>query len=373
LAIDPNTPGRVLAVDAPEFATHGSGQLIAFTAPPGANPDSLTFNYLTSPATANTAPGPTHTGHYRNPVVLSDARVVAAHAAEQGESGNLGTRIAPNPKYNFRIRLLANGADGFLAPGAALTPGISKAIQYYDPDELVSYSGALWELSPVEVRARSVPPLSVEAALEAPEAAAFSAESVSVAAFKADIAQRGLALLVMRNVTARDRADKQQPFNLRVPGGVQTLGAAGRIYDISHFQMLQGDQVRGIGTPADPKPGRRVLASWLHEPALGTLNLPDPTGPSGSVPIASDGSVAVLVPARRALTWQSTAPDATPVVRERFWLTAQPGEIRTCDGCHGVNTANQAGAIAASNSPLALRQLLVRWKAQVNEFRNGFE
>ena len=36
--------------------------------------------------------------------------------------------------------------------------------------------------------------------------------------------------------------------------------------------------------------------------------------------------------------------DGTPVVRERYWITAQPGEVRACDGCHGVNTTNQAGA-----------------------------
>ena len=44
------------------------------------------------------------------------------------------------------------------AAGGELTGGISKNISYWDPDVLVSYSGPLWELSPVEVRARNVPP-----------------------------------------------------------------------------------------------------------------------------------------------------------------------------------------------------------------------
>ena len=370
LTLDPSVPGRLLAIDPPEFSTHASGQIIAFSGAPSANPDGIQASYLTHPSTGGTVPGPNHTGHYRNAIVLGDGRVISAHATEQGVAANLGTRAAPNPNHKFRLRLLQTGAGGYLVPGTLLTAGISKNISYYDPDVLVSYSQPLWELSPVEVRARSVPPASVEQPLAAPELQAFSLEAVNVAAFKADIAARGLALLVMRNVTTRDRADKQQPYNLRVPNGTQSIGSAGQVYDISHFQMLQGDQIRGIGGSDSPRPGRRVLANWMN---LGALNLPNPGGPTASVPIASDGSVAVLVPSQRALTWQSTAPNGTPVVRERFWLTAQPGEIRTCDGCHGVNTASQNGGVAATNSPLALRQLLVRWKQQTSEFRNGFE
>jgi len=29
----------------------------------------------------------------------------------------------------------------------------------------------------------------------------------------------------------------------------------------------------------------------------------------------------------------------TPVVRERYWLTFQPGEVRVCAACHGVGSA----------------------------------
>ena len=34
-------------------------------------------------------------------------------------------------------------------------------------------------------------------------------------------------LMTTRALTTRDRADRQQPYNLRVPGGVQTTGAGG--------------------------------------------------------------------------------------------------------------------------------------------------
>ena len=60
--------------------------------------------------------------------------------------------------------------------------------------------------------------------------------------------QQGLALIVGHNVTTRDRSDKQQPFNLRVAGtATQTLGAGGKIYDVSHLQLFQADQIRGLG------------------------------------------------------------------------------------------------------------------------------
>jgi hypothetical protein len=374
---DPAAPGTFLGIDAPEFGTHGAGQIVRFGAAAGSNPDLTSVVYLTPRSTRGTAVAPDHSGHYRNPIKLADGTLIAAHDPTIGEAGNNGTRANPDPRYKFRLQRLAlNGAT--LEPVEALTPGngISKTLSFYDPDVLVTYNGPLWELSPVEVRARPVPPQLVESVnLATPEAQAFADEQVNPVQFRNFLRNRGLALLVMRNVTTRDQADKQQPFNLRVPGGAQTLGAGGTIYDISHFQMFQGDQIRGIGGSANPNLGRRVIAQAMHDSALGVLNLPNASGPAGSVPIASDGSVAVIVPTRRALSWQSTATDGTPVVRERFWITAQPGEIRTCDGCHGVNSRNQANqAGAAQNSAIALRLLLARWKLLQGElFVDGFE
>jgi hypothetical protein len=50
-------------------------------------------------------------------------------------------------------------------------------------------------------------------------------------------------------------------------------------------------------------------------------------------------------------------------VRERVWITVQPGEIRVCGSCHGNNTKDQAGNTEPTNKPLALRTLLQAWKA----------
>ncbi len=62
------------------------------------------------------------------------------------------------------------------------------------------------------------------------------------------------------------------------------------------------------------------------------------------------------------MTWQLTAPDGAPVVRERNWVSFAPGEIRVCASCHGVNTADQAGSAPPENPPEALRTLLEEWK-----------
>jgi hypothetical protein len=83
---------------------------------------------------------------------------------------------------------------------------------------------------------------------------------------------------------------------------------------------------------------------------------------AGSVTIASDGSVAAFVPARRAMTWQIVGPAGVGVVRERIWVTFQPGEVRVCASCHGLNNISQAGGTEPINTPEALRKLLLDWK-----------
>jgi hypothetical protein len=374
---DPAAPGHYIGVDAPEFYTHASGQIIRIDAAPSVNPATMTAQYLTPRSTVNFydgTPPADFTGHYRNPLPLADGRMLAAHTSESRSAGNDGTRANPVPRYQFRLKRLAT-SGGFLAPVENLTPGISKTISYFDPDVQVSYNGPLWELSPVEVRARTAPPTTAFV-LQAPEQQAFTLENVNVDAFRNYLRANGLAVLVMRNVTSRDDADEQQPYNLRVPGGVQTIASgATTIYDIAHMQFFQGDQVRGVGGTASPSDGRRVLAQVMHDPVAQLANAPNPGGPAGSAPILADGSVALFVPALRAMAWHSTKPDGSPVVRERYWISFQPGEIRACDGCHGVNQHNQAGQAAATNTATALRELLARWRDREIDliFANAYE
>jgi Hydrazine synthase alpha subunit middle domain/WD40-like Beta Propeller Repeat len=376
---DPTTPGRYYGIDAPEFYTHASGQLVRIDAAPSTNPNLVGATWLNPRSNVNFSPDydpqpqpGDFTGRFRNPLPLSNGQVIAAHATEWREAGNDGTRANPLPRYQFRLKALVAAPGNQLVAGANLTPGISKSVSYWDPDVEVSYNGPMWELSPVEVRARAVPPVT-GFQLRAPEQAAFSAENVNVEAFRDYLRANGLALLVVRNATTRDRADKQQPYNLRVPGGTQTIGSGGQLYDIAHMQFFQADQIRGMSAGG----GRRALAQPLHDGPAVHANGPNAAGPVGSTAIASDGSVAAFVPAQRALAWHSTTPAGVPVVRERYWISFQPGEIRACDGCHGVNQQNQANpsAPAAVNTPQALRQLLARWRdRQVDQiFSNGVE
>lgn len=365
LAEDPQVPGRFLAINAPEFRTHASGQIIAIHAPPSTNARDLTVQFLTPRSTRNYyagTPPADFSGHFRNPLPLADGQLIAAHTSEAREAGNDGTRSMPNVRYKFRLKRLA-ASGGSYVPVENLTPdpGIVKAISYWDPDVLVSYNGPLWELSPVEVRPRAVPPSTVES-MDTPELAAFAAAGVDREQFRAFLRRFDLALMVTRNVTTRDVADRQQPFNLAVPGGVQSVTAAGMVYPVTSTQFFQADQIRGIGGQASPQAGRRPLAQPMHDPS--SLRFaPIAAGvPAGGAKIAVDGSIAAFVPARRAMTWQLSAANGDAVVRERYWITAQPGEIRACDGCHGVNRLDQLGRPPAQNAPQALTNLLLWWR-----------
>lgn len=360
---DPVNPNEFIGIDAPEFGTHASGQIVRLlNVSPGKNADNMTIKYVTDkttkfPVAEGQTPPASHSGLYRDPLVLSDGSVVSAHTFATEPDRNIGTSALPKSRYDYRLRTLKMLANGVWTADQPLTNGIQKSVKYYDPDTLVSYTGNLWELQPVEVKARPIPAKLITP-LAAPEAAVLQEEGVTEAALRQYLVSKGLALAVMRNVTVRDDDDKQQPFNLRVAGtATQRVTSMGKIYDIAHFQAFQGDQIRGLRgcCSATPLPGRRVIAQVLHGV---TDNVPSPGAPKGSVKIAADGSVAMLLPTRRALSWQLTDPNGNFVVRERNWLSFQAGEIRTCPACHGVNNKNQVGGGSPVNKPQALRQLL---------------
>ena len=63
------------------------------------------------------------------------------------------------------------------------------------------------------------------------------------------------------------------------------------------------------------------------------------------------------------MTWQLTDPAGKGVVRERYWVTFQPGEVRVCASCHGLNSRDQAGAAVPQNKPEALREMLRFYKS----------
>jgi hypothetical protein len=255
----------------------------------------------------------------------------------------------------------------FQAHGQLLTAGLpTKTLSYYDRTLLISRTNVqLWELQPVEVRPRATPGAPAAPPLAAPEQAAFAQAGVTPAQLQSFLAQNNLALIVSRNVTTRDHSDVQQPFRLQVgQNGAMTAPGSGKLYQINFLQLLQADQLRGMnGSAKQPaQPGRRVLAQPLHDPTTMQYQPANASGPAGSVALGNDGSMAAFVPARRAVTWQLTDSAGTPVIRERFWLTMQPGEIRVCASCHGINQADQSGQGVPTNTPQALTALLQSWK-----------
>ncbi len=364
---DPRTPGTFYGIDAPEFGTHGAGQLVSLTGGTNLNANQMRIAYLTPLATrsqatsSNTIPA-SHTGFYRNPLMTTDGYMIVAHTSWALAEGNGGPPGFPRSQYDFRLKFLQM-SNGFYVPGQLLTAGLTNRAAYWTPDQLITQTNILWEFDPVEVVSR-VRPARLTEIVAQPERDAFAAAGVELDGFQQYLRLHELALIVSRDVTTRDQADRQQPFNLRVANtSHKTTGAGGKIYDVAWLQLFQADQLRGLnfGTVGNPGNGRRVIAQHMHEPAVD--NPIDPDTLFGSVRIASDGSQAAIVPARRALTWQLTDTNGVGVVRERYWLTFAPGEIRTCASCHGINQTSQANATAPTNTPLALVQLLKYWKA----------
>ncbi len=348
---DPLRPGTYFGIAAREFGSLTSNQIVKLTGGPSVNPEAMVLNNVTEPDSvvnnAIASPG----GRFRNPLPTTMNTLIASHTP--------ATSPTPLLMNEFRLKpLTLDNTSGLYLPGAPLTgTGISKSVTWWSPDAARSFSGLLWEIEAVEVVAR-IRPSRPAPPLEAPESAVFAEEQVNEAALRNWLRANNLALIVTRNHTSRDRADKQQPFNLRVAGAngaTTTAPGGGKIYDISHFQIFQADLIRGYTGP-----GRRVIAQPMHGP--NTALVPNPGGPPSSVKIAADGSSAAFVPARRALAWQSTDAAGNPVVRERVWVTMQPGEVRVCASCHGANTQNQAGLPSPTNKPEALRDLLRAWK-----------
>jgi len=369
---DPRTNGVYWGIDSPDFGMHAAGQIVTMTAPIGLNADSCYISYLT-PKTNN---APNTYGAYRNPLPMSDGSLIAAFATNTTAfDSNSGTITLPQSRYKFRLYSLKQTGNLWFAD-QPLTTGLSNSpsgqvVQYVN-GILVTNTGPLWELDPVEVRTVNPPPILANS-VNGTELAVFASEGVDVTLFQKYLRMNNLALIVSHNVTKRDRADRQQPFNLRIAGttnvtwGPTNSGVTNpKLYDIAYIQFLQADQRRGLAASSTNfLPGRRVLATPLHEPAAD--NVPVTNGVEGCLKLADDGSFAALVPARRATTHQLLGTTNDSVVKERYWITYQPGEIRTCKNCHGINTADQSFGQTngpPNNSPQALSDLLKFWKTQ---------
>ena len=365
---DPRTNGLYWGVQpndiSPFGGSHAAGQIVTLTGGLGMNPTNMAVTYLTIPPANGQLVSPF--GVYRNPLPMSDGTVVAAYSSitntvNLGVDTNSGSFSAPLSQYHFRLMTLAT-ASPYWTTNKYLTGGILSTSVFWDGIVLVTNIATLWELQPVEVRARAVP-APVVTGVASIEQQVFAEEGVDLPTFQNDLAQRSLALVISRNVTARDAADKQQPYNLRVPGGSNSIANSGKVYDITHLQYLQADYLRGYTNGlTGPLPGRRVLAVPMHATTNVNYASSHTNAPPGGTELMPDGSQATFIPANRAVTWQLTGVTNESIVKERYWLSFRPGEVRTCANCHGINAVDQLGRPPPTNAPLALRQLLRLWR-----------
>jgi len=359
---DINRPGTYLGTYSMEFARQTSGRIVEFSMPPGKNPEDVAVTDYTN-ATLDADPYgtaarlATMTGHYRNPLRLTDDSILVSHTSEY----RLNNATTP---YQFQLKkLVPNPFGKDMIAGASLTGGIKKDIRYWtDAATPVQYFGNLNEHDAIEVRGRPRP-VSRKMTVADVEKRVLSDEGVNETELRTWLQSKNLALIVSRNVTLRDRADVSQPYNLRVPGGVQNVPKSGTVYDISGLQIFQGDLTRGYGNGASK--GRRVYARPVHNSTASTDVESWYSGTqAGTVQIGKDGSTAAFVPAGRALSWQLTSPTGKPVVRERVWVSFAPGEIRTCASCHGLNKQTVNGLTEPQNPPEALRDLIRTWETR---------
>jgi len=356
-------PGRFFGTDA-ILTGLSAGRIVTIPAgAPTVNPSDMQIR-LTS-----------GNGILRDPAVLMNGKLVASVATGPNLGGSsysgggmpgVPPVVDPNmtlPVTNpFLIRVSLPPAifigSSFPFSNTSLVPRFDITVVNHDNGDAQTFTGPLWQLQPVEVRPTTRPAAAVSR-MDGPEREMFISAGVSPLALKSWLRSNDLAMMTVRNVTQRDSADHQQPTNLAVEGGVSSVKAdGGPTYTVKALQLLQGKYLRGYTADANgtAAPGRRIKATAVRSiPGISET----PAGlPGGSATIAADGSVAALVPARRATSWQLIEHDGSPVVRERYWLSFQAGEIRSCTSCHGVNTTDQLGGSVATNSPAALRSLL---------------
>lgn len=346
-----------------EFSRFSSGRIFQFALPIGADPQDMEIIDWTHEDIDNAV---NEKGHFRNPLMTMSGAMLVSHATQT----QLFSRDNP---YTFRIakmiKLNEDANDTEHVAGEYLTgDGFTRELVHWGDDtQPISFTVQLSETGVVEIVSRDAPTSRPTYEIADVEKSVLDEEEIDIDALRTWMIENNLALIAIRNATERDQGETQQPFNLRVPGGVESIPTDGKVYDISHLQIFQADMIRGYGLRNFV--GRRPIATPMHDtdqsPNLQEFNSLSSSGPESSVKIASDGSIAAFVPATRALSWQTVSPEGEAVVRERQWLTFSPGEIRTCEGCHGINDKSHLGNDAPANQPEALRTLVKSWKNRI--------
>lgn len=349
----------------PEFGAFASGLLLKSYIPMDLNPqDALMEEVVTNTAY--------ELGRFRDPIILSNGTIIAAHTTESGRFNRDEGR-----ELHFQLTIVEE--DNF-SRNPFSGEGFTKEIVYWGDSEIpISITLPLMELWPEVVRARDRPTSLPIHQVDPIEESVIQEEDVNVDELRNWLIENNLALISIRNITSRDVADRQQPFNLKVPGGVESISSLGGTeYEISHFQPVQYEHLRTyFDEDGDEKGGRRPFLLPFRNTSthsnIENINPYDIDGPENSIEIESDGSVALFVPATRAVSWWTKSPLGEPIVIERQPLSFAPGEIMACPGCHGINRTDQAGNLPPTNKPQSLRKLMTFWKNRFGPNPLGFD
>ena len=138
-----------------------------------------------------------------------------------------------------------------------------------------------------------------------------------------------------------DTTDPTKSFATCVVGNVG-VGSEGVGSKVKYLRIAQG-----VGWPYDHKHG-----GFRYEPdAKGGPNW-TPTRILGTVPVEADGSACFVVPADQAVFFQLLDENQMDLRRMRSFISFQPGENRSCVGCH----ESRAVVPPAPALPMALKR-----------------
>ncbi len=131
-----------------------------------------------------------------------------------------------------------------------------------------------------------------------------------------------------------------------------SLGDTGELVlsDVAHslFDLPAGRPVRALRIfQVLPKSETHVA----NDPRIGYANAESARMLLGTVPVEEDGSAYFRVPAKKPLTFQAVDGEGRAVQGMRSVLYLQPGERRSCVGCH-----EPAAATSVTRNPLAAQR-----------------
>jgi hypothetical protein len=157
-----------------------------------------------------------------------------------------------------------------------------------------------------------------------------------------------------------DRHDSAQLTVLDVNAGLLPHVERGRVKYLRVCQEVRAEliQLQDGQYQDDHQPFQDWYATPIHK-VSGPHGWPSYVAKAslGTVPVASDGSATFRVPAGKVLYLQALDKDLNELQRMRSVMQLQPGEHRSCIGCHENRRTAPSGrpTIAARSTPTSLQ------------------